>query len=1602
MRKILTILTLLTLSLTSLSQTTRQLKVYKKDGSVDVVLLNASGGIRHSCSDLDGRIQEDYVSMVVTDAEGLERQYLISQLDSLVLPGGRRVVFHGSMLSQPLYSKTCDGWVELPRRAPRRTSFSGSFPGTPGTGNVTFFWTENDHIRLDIGSESRAEGLTNNNTDAEFVFEDLDFESPSYMVYFPDKSVTIPMVQTQTGADNTEHIGQSGDCGVATATLDGDSYRFTLQHKAAYLCFLPHIDHLPSVRIEKIVLNCNTAIAGTYQLSNSGLYNGISTSNSITLNLTPQRDRDFFIGHDVQAEQDSCAAYMVIAPQEASRTFTATYYVTDTLSHISKVFYQTFTFQPLANTVYPVSFHIYDTEFRMVDLGLSVNWLNSNIGGLIPSDHGTYYANDVEANQALLEQTVVTEWLMPDEEQQQELLEKCTWTWGQYNGINGYFVEAPTESTDDGKRHRIFLPSKSTTQVTPAVCLAQNSRAVETLIVDMGLPDGTKWAVRNVGAQSATDFGDYYAWGETETKSSYTDENYRYGTRNLGENLNISGTQNDAAFVHWGGSWRMPTKKEWEDLNNLDYCTWEWQTVNGINGFIVTSVANGNKIFLPAAGIMYNESLYYGNSGASYFTANQVDNNSVYAHSLSFFNGNNRNIFSGSGYGIANTYSEPAYSSPKRFMGKPVRPVMSTIKATSDGMELTIQTDSASWKLGDTQTTLYGSLRSTTPIKGEVTVGFVVGDSAAITVDEKAGGVHNYRYKYSTTTTTAGRITYSLPVYDNIGYWYRAFVQTSDTVMYGTPRHYAYEMVDLGLESGTLWANMNLGANAPEETGNYYAWGETETKSDYQSSTYRFASLTQNIGYNHDISGTQYDAAHINMGNAWRMPTFDDMKELRDDCVWEHVTQNSTNGYRVTGPNGNTIFLPDAGLMYGTSLHYYNSGGSYFTSTQVSNNNDYAHSLSFYGSSRDIYSSAGYSPFSTYGNPGYISSRRDIGKPVRAVASLGNIEGDNAYTVLTDSATWKLGDTQATIYGTISMLRPVEGTVEVGFIIGDSANITKTGEAYYSKTVSDRCRLQTTVPVYDNMGYWYRTYLAAGDTIFYGEALHFGWEMVDLGLPTGTLWANMNVGASLPEDYGNYYAWGETEEKQSYTNENYTWGTQNLGNDYSISQSDMDAAHVNMRNVWRMPTDEEAKELLNNCDWEWELCNGVNGYRVKSRKPGNKNSIFLPAAGLKYEGAHYYRETGACYATSVAVGDASEYAYTLSFNGGTKNVYSANSHSPFSTYNYPGYYSSKRFMGKAVRAVATPNAVMADGKVLDIQTDSAVWKLDDTQAAVYATIVSNQAVNDGLTVGFVFGSSPQVDKASALMEYHKTITEVCSYSHTVSVQGNMGYWYRAYVEKDGEVKYGEAKHFGWEMVDLGLPSGTLWANMNVGSSSPEEYGSYFAWGETHTKQSYTEDNYQYRVEGVYQTIGDNGNIAATNFDAARVTMGEAWQMPTVIQCQELLNSSYCKWTPTLLNGVKGYWVTSVVAGYEGCRIFLPNAGLWKGGSPLRIGSSGSYYTSQIGGNSGQSAYTLTWNGNTRSVYRETGYTPYSTYDSEEQKAAVFRYMGRPVRAVSHR
>ncbi|MGN0237321.1 MAG: hypothetical protein ACI4AK_04455 [Lepagella sp.] len=116
--------------------------------------------------------------------------------------------------------------------------------------------------------------------------------------------------------------------------------------------------------------------------------------------------------------------------------------------------------------------------------------------------------------------------------------------------------------------------------------------------VDLGL--SVKWATCNVGASSPSDYGDYYAWGETSTKSSYTDKN----SQTYGESMgNIGGNSSyDVARANWGGSWRLPTEAEFQEL--VDKCTWTWTMQGGHKGYKVTSKINGKSIFLPAAGWM--------------------------------------------------------------------------------------------------------------------------------------------------------------------------------------------------------------------------------------------------------------------------------------------------------------------------------------------------------------------------------------------------------------------------------------------------------------------------------------------------------------------------------------------------------------------------------------------------------------------------------------------------------------------------------------------------------------------------------------------------------------------------------------------------------------------------------------------------------------------------------------------------------------------------------------------------------------------------------------------------------------------------------------
>ena len=359
-----------------------------------------------------------------------------------------------------------------------------------------------------------------------------------------------------------------------------------------------------------------------------------------------------------------------------------------------------------------------------------------------------------------------------------------------------------------------------------------------------------------------------------------------------------------------------------------------------------------------------------------------------------------------------------------------------------------------------------------------------------------------------------------------------------DSITFSLPEsaEKAYKYVDLGLPSGTLWADRNVGADSPEDYGDYFAWGETEPKSTYNWSTYKWCqgsndTMTKyctksNYGTvdNKTVLDLEDDAAYVNMGKDWRMPSETQMSELKSKCTWTWTTQNGTNGYKVTGPNGNSIFLPAAGCCDDGSLRDAGSNGVYWSASLSESYPGLAWYLLFDSSIHYTY-----------------DDYRDVGLTVRAVVSTVNEEP---------------------------------------------------------------------APVVNK---------------------------VDLGLPSGTLWADRNVGADSPEAYGDYFAWGETAPKSYYDWSTYKWcrGSYNTMTKYCTYSSygtvdnkiildlEDDAAYVNMGADWRMPTYDELSELNTKCTWTWTTQNEVNGYKVTGP---NGNSIFLPAAGSRY--VSYLNSTG--------------------------------------------------------------------------------------------------------------------------------------------------------------------------------------------------------------------------------------------------------------------------------------------------------------------------------------------------------------------------------------
>ncbi|MBR5964152.1 MAG: hypothetical protein IK000_08390 [Bacteroidaceae bacterium] len=403
-----------------------------------------------------------------------------------------------------------------------------------------------------------------------------------------------------------------------------------------------------------------------------------------------------------------------------------------------------------------------------------------------------------------------------------------------------------------------------------------------------------------------------------------------------------------------------------------------------------------------------------------------------------------------------------------------------------------------------------------------------------------------------------------------------------------------HKYVDLGLPSGTLWATCNIGANSPEDYGDYIAWGETKSKDDYSPKTYKFFTdlsfdedgyfdckiskynCDEDFGEPDDITilDNEDDAAHIRWGGKWRMPTARQWEELKEKCSWKWTDLDDKHGgYKVIGPNGKSIFLPAAGFRGNSSLHDEGCGGNYWSRTLGSN-----------------------SPICAW-NLNFISSI---------------VKWDGIYRCLGFS------------------VRPV--------------------------------------------------------------CLSESHKYVDLGLPSGTLWATCNIGASTPEEYGDYFAWGETEPKGVYDEKTYKYFTDLTldedgdVDDYKISKYNRDelydrvddktildyeddAAHVNWGDKWCMPTKEQWDELKKECSWKWmDLDDEHGGYKVIG---SNGKSIFLPAAGCRIDSSLSVAGSNGSYWSRTLSSDYPSYAWFLDLCS-----------SDVGTYDY-----CRRYYGQSVRPV---------------------------------------------------------------------------------------------------------------------------------------------------------------------------------------------------------------------------------------------------------------------------------------------------------------------------
>ena len=761
--------------------------------------------------------------------------------------------------------------------------------------------------------------------------------------------------------------------------------------------------------------------------------------------------------------------------------------------------------------------------------------------------------------------------------------------------------------------------------------------------IDMGT--GVKFSCCNLEASSPEQYGCYYAWAETYTKYTYNKDTYN----NEYDGDDFSGTLFDVAHIRWEGGWRTPNMVQMQSL--LDNCQTEWTSLNGVRGRMITA-PNGNRIFLPAAGYRKDEldgirseqstGLYWLSTRSSASSKNNSDR-------LQFDN-----------YSIA-------CNDVTKYSGYPVRPVydenVSAIRLSVNQIDFEkvvtnkTRTEQVS-VINDGVKTITFSLPATHGV-------FEIPESGKeFTIKE--GELKTFDVRFYTSEpwqeyemevniiSNAERATPPLLLKARSMGEREAFLQCPDD-------HHPHA-IDLGV--GVWFSCCNLEASSPEESGGYYAWGETQTKDSYSWDTYLHCGGNRYKCYDigSDIADSEYDAAHQIWGNGWLMPTYQQLNLLTSKCSAEKTCVNGVDGVLFKGSNGGSIFMPYCGYMSSNKIYDAGKEGGYWSASHYPDSyyNDNAWDLELSG-------------------PSHGYSGRCLGLAIRPVfdriISSVNVTNslDYGYLCVGDVVT-----KQITVVN--------NGMKDVTFSLSATHGAFDVPESGKEFTLEPKCEKILDVSFSpDKISHEYEAeiifksdaenspekILLVGHTFSCPDNHHP--HAVDLGI--GVKIACCNVGASAPWERGGYYAWGETEEKDCYDSDNYSYFSWSANPHYGGLGSDIagtsyDVSFVKWGPGWCMPDKSVMQVLLDKCSKSVITINSTKGMLFNGP---NDAYIFLPFGGIMEES--YWSNSGydGYYWTSNTMGDElSDAAYVL--------------HTTYQ--NLAGITDNRRDEGMSVRPIA--------------------------------------------------------------------------------------------------------------------------------------------------------------------------------------------------------------------------------------------------------------------------------------------------------------------------